>query len=140
MRRFTYVTLATQALESPPYHSDTESESKYLGKEPLSSAAGVGLLLQPLRTKSLKKPLKSYAGRYLFDPVAVLIDSKGLLQVQAVDVSGDSFQHPLIGPSEVTTRQVTAVRNSNHLMKDQFPSWFTRLRPTPTNCSLFRPF
>lgn len=33
----------------------------------------------------------------------VLVDSKGLLQIEAVDVAWDSLQHPLISPSEETT-------------------------------------
>lgn len=43
---------------------------------------------------------------HLFDPVPILIDSKGLLQVETVDVPWDSFQHPLVSPTEHRTSQL----------------------------------
>lgn len=46
---------------------------------------------------------------HLFDPVAIIIDSEGLLQVQAVDVAWDSLQHPLISPAE--ERHVASIRD-----------------------------
>lgn len=41
---------------------------------------------------------------HLFDPVSILIDPKGLLQVKAINVARDSFQHPFIAPEEEMTR------------------------------------
>lgn len=59
---------------------------------------------------SPQKPILSYPD--LSDPVAILIDSKSLLQVEAIDVARDAFQHPFIRPAS---------------QRDVFNSYFTQI-------------